>query len=246
VKVLGLKELSLQLLCPSFIPWFVGLGQAWVINRVYTSLEALNLAVAYGFSAITVKTDTGDYALGVVYSVDSSGYRLLEFPEPGNDWIRVTAKVFAVPADKLSKMFKKAVLEPFSERTGDLRRRGATCWGRNRYTCLLSTGLNMEFSLEYLFLAVKCSDNAVKVESLELFDQLVDSLRYPIHALARYIAEVGEETEATLNYLLYRIDKSIIAFISDFIIRGKLVLPKIRDLESLINYVRSHYKWWSK
>ncbi|MET1160309.1 MAG: hypothetical protein ABWW65_05055 [Thermoprotei archaeon] len=228
--------------CPALIPYIIGFGQAIILNRVFANLEAMNAEAIHGFSAILLQTEHGNYVLSTMYEVGYQGYRIYEAPSGDKNWYRITNKVVAIRENKLSDFFNKNKLKPYKD--SFVRKRGAYCWGRRFYTCISSTGLTLELTTTYSMLVLKCNDDSIRVESLELFDDIINAMRDPLHKLVDTLSRKSKYKRELVEETLYSIDKGIIAYVGDLIVREKLVLPReIREVDDLVNYLKSHYRW---
>lgn len=231
--------------CIKYIPFIIGYGQAVSLNNIYRDLSReTRIERIYGYVALKIGLEAKEkILLGSIYRVDNSGYLFYRYG------IRKEAEVseelpeiFLIKEKELGKYLKHHDIKVLLKKKNALSKLGSTCWGRRTIECILSTGDELDYSFTYLYLAVKCREDFLEISSIELFDKMIHVMRKPLIDMIKYLVDKKNIEKAYGEKLIDTIDKNMLTVISALIARRKLVLPDIKDVNDLVNYVKTHLK----
>ena len=231
------------LLCPSIVPHMIGLGQAWILYKTYDNLlSLLRLSEIYGFSALGIYIDNEEYLLITLYHVSNSSYELYDVVED-HDWLKISGKVVVLKPSVLGKYLKKLGVKPFIKKKNDLLKQNIWCSGRRERVCLLSTGNTLTYGSTYLTLSMACREESLEIKAMEFFDKIVEVIRNPLVNLVKQLGRKEKIGDDLVEKIIDEIDKYLLIYISNLIMKHQLILPDIKTTSDLVNYVKTHFKW---
>jgi hypothetical protein len=231
------------LLCPSIIPHMIGLGQSWILYKIFGRLEALyRVKEIYGYSSLTVELEDDTYMLITLYRVVEEEYRIYDVVE-GDRWFSIAGKVLAVKPGDLKKYLKMLKTSIYSKMRDKLREQGAWCIGRREKTCLVSTGDRLSYGSTYLLLTLHCREESLEIRADEFFDTVIETMRSPIVNLVEKLSRREKVDDEIKERVIDDVDENLLVFVTDLIMRNRIIIPDIKSKNDLINYVKSHFKW---
>lgn len=221
------------LACVGRIPYYIGRTKAKVFSKLFKRSALPGIDAVYGFSNIIVEVEkrSGKYIVGYIYKVNYSEVIELSNWSLGIYKPRYSEfdKLFVTEFKNIGWIFKK-INDKFLKKKGkDVLKNEFKCWGRKNKICIVSTDERLIYRAGYLLLATKCKGKSFIINTLELAEEMLKSIYYPI---IRMLDEIY--SDVIYDDLIQMINEQIVNQYAELISNYYIVLPEQFDVSDLL------------
>jgi len=229
--------------CPGILPHMMCLGVVWSLNKIFETISN-NLCVetVYTLSSITISFDREIYKLVAVGKACEKDYIVYEIPSKSK-WVKVSSRVALIKPSDLCELIKGINVSDLSKYGKKLIKDNPECTSGKPAKCFTHIGSNLEYSVTYLSLTVKCSGESIEIRSLNMFEEIFNNMRNPVVKLIYNQGRRLRLDKGFIEEIVNEYDKNLLIFLGNMFMRRQLMIPDFKTVNELVDYVKSHFKW---
>jgi hypothetical protein len=225
------------LYCLGSIPYFIGNTRLRLYSVFNRRGFLRNISEIYDFSSIIVKTsEKEEFLIGYLYVYDGNGFHEISKAEMGvYRPIYVDKPIFITKMSDFDKVLKKTKDEFILNKSKDLLKNIIKCWDRRHKICIVSNNEKLTYMIGYLSLAIKCRSDSIKINTINLAEDMLKAIYFPI-------VELLEKQSIHINHeAINIISETIIAYYAELVSKYRLALPKEFDVSELLSIYSHKY-----